>query len=251
MRALSLLCRVSRARLMSSCRLVALSVALLGTLASAQAASATGSAGSVESRPPDQVWADALGLYDKLSGGAADTSAPTIDLRPPDPPVGAADRETALMELGGVPLLDLALSYRGVPYRWGGASRDGLDCSGLIVRAAADVGRLLPHSAARLHELAQPVPDGELRPGDLVFFANTYKPGISHVGIYRGGSQFLQASSATGQVSTGDLRSPYYRAKYAGAGRLALEDGASGTGISPPSVFGRTLEAPLRLGLPE
>lgn len=250
MRALSLRSRVSYARLMLACRLVALSAVLLGMLASAQAAGVSSSAGPSESRPPDQIWADALRLYDQLSGRPADASAPAIDLRPPDPPVGAADRETAPMESEGAPLLELALSYRGVPYRWGGVSRDGLDCSGLIVRAAADAGRLLPHSAAGLYELAQPVPDSELRAGDLVFFANTYKPGISHVGIYRGGSQFLQASSATGQVSTGDLKAPYYRAKYAGAGRLSLA-GAVGTAPSPPLTFGRTLAAPPRLGLPE
>ncbi len=138
-------------------------------------------------------------------------------------------RRAALPSLDGTPrgegagsLLRLALDYAGVPYRWGGATKCGVDRSGLIVRAAADLGQRLPRWAARLHDLSEPVAKGTLPPGDLVFFADTYKPGISHVGIYEGGTSFLHASSSAGRVTLGDVDDPYSQSKYAGAGRLSL-----------------------------
>jgi len=151
--------------------------------------------------------------------------------------------------LGNRLLLERALSYRGAPYRWGGASRDGLDCSGLVLRALSDLGRKAPHSAALQFGLGQPVSEGTLQPGDLVFFTNTYKPGISHVGIYQEGPRFIHASSASGRVTVGDLNDRYFRERYAGARRLlaldALADSAVGLGSPRDAVF-----APFHLGLP-
>ncbi len=117
-------------------------------------------------------------------------------------------------------ILDLALRYQGVPYRWGGANRGGVDCSGLIIRAAADGGKPgLPHSAAELWKIGTRVDKSEMKPGDLVFFKNTYKRGISHVGIFAGGSKFLHASSGKKKVTTGNLSDPYFAKHWAGARR--------------------------------
>jgi cell wall-associated NlpC family hydrolase len=117
-------------------------------------------------------------------------------------------------------ILDLALRYRGVPYRWGGANRGGVDCSGLIIRAAADGGKPgLPHSAAELWKIGTPVAKEDLQAGDLVFFKNTYKPGVSHVGIFVGGTKFLHASSRKRKVTTGNLAEPYFVRHWAGARR--------------------------------
>jgi hypothetical protein len=117
-------------------------------------------------------------------------------------------------------ILDLALRYKGVPYRWGGANRGGVDCSGLIIRAAADGGKPgLPHSAAELWKIGTRIAKKDLQPGDLVFFKNTYKRGISHVGIFVGGTRFLHASSRKGKVTTGNLADPYFVRHWAGARR--------------------------------
>jgi len=168
------------------------------------------------------------------------------EAQPTASPVGPA----APSEAAGRPLLDLALAYRGVPYRWGGADRDGLDCSGLIVRAVADAGHRAPHSAASLYRLGEPVAADDLRPGDLVFFRDTYKPGISHVGLHLEGSRFVHASSAAGKVTVGDLNRPYYRQKYAGARRLCLgADALSATGRWLASA-GTVVGAPFGLGPP-
>lgn len=190
---------------------------------------------------PQGVLAEAQELYARLASQAPPVERAVVAQAP--------SLDTA-WPTASSSLLGLALGYRGVPYRWGGASRAGLDCSGLIVRAAADAGKALPHSAALLYRLAEPVADDELRPGDLVFFANTYKPGISHVGIYSEGSRFLQASSAQGEVGLGDLAHPYYRRKYAGAGRLRLGKRVADTAISSLRAMGRAVTAPFRLGPP-
>jgi cell wall-associated NlpC family hydrolase len=165
----------------------------------------------------------------------------------PSTPLGA-DRASAAPGNQAAPLLDVALAYRGVPYRWGGASRDGLDCSGLVVRAALDLGRRLPHSAAELFRFGDPVTGDDLQPGDLVFFANTYKRGISHVGISEGGSRFLAASSAAGKVTVGDLNWPYYRDQYAGARRLSFGARVAQAAQRLNSAAGTALTAPFRLG---
>jgi len=199
-------------------------------------------------RSRDQVWAEALEFYGRLSGQPVEMQK--LPAHAVSPAEKLAPHTAAKADAPSGNLLKLALNYRGVPYHWGGSTRAGLDCSGLVVRAAADAGKRLPHSAARLHQLAQPVPDGDLRPGDLVFFANTYRPGISHVGIYSGGTQFLQASSARGAVGMGDLSRPYYRRKYAGAGRLTLVQDATRRVLSSLHTLGKALIAPFSLGPP-
>jgi cell wall-associated NlpC family hydrolase len=78
-----------------------------------------------------------------------------------------------------------------------------------------------PRTAAGLFRAGQPVRRDRLRPGDLVFFRNTYKPGISHVGIYLGDGDFIHASGAKGKVTVTSLAEPFYDSRYAGARRLA------------------------------
>jgi cell wall-associated NlpC family hydrolase len=143
-------------------------------------------------------------------------------------------------------VLDRALAYRGTPYQWGGVSREGLDCSGLVLRVLSEFGLRVPHSAALLFGLGQPVENDELLPGDLVFFRDTYKPGISHVGIFDEGSQFVHASNAAGQVALGDMNRSYFRNRYAGARRLLPAD-ASGAPRQSLTLAGKVVTAPLRL----
>lgn len=198
---------------------------------------------------PDDVLAEAKVFYQRLMRepvvsreAARARGIPAKTSRPPVmPPRAPAPTDS---------LLGTAEHYQGVPYRWGGASGDGVDCSGLVVRAALDLGRRLPHSAAELFQLGDPVAENDLQPGDLVFFANTYKPGISHVGIYKDGSRFVQASSAAGRVTVGDLKRPYYRSRYAGARRLSLGRTILATARRWAGSAGRMLAAPWRLGDP-
>jgi cell wall-associated NlpC family hydrolase len=119
------------------------------------------------------------------------------------------------------PFVRVASRYAGTPYVWGGESRYGFDCSGFIIRVMRDLGyKALPHSAAEQFKYGMPVAQSLLKPGDIVFFANTYKPGISHVGIYIGKRRFIHAASTREGTIVSSLDASPYKQKYAGARRL-------------------------------
>lgn len=119
------------------------------------------------------------------------------------------------------PFVRIASRYAGTPYVWGGESRYGFDCSGFIIRVMRDLGyKALPHSAAEQFKYGKPIAQPLLKPGDLVFFANTYKPGISHVGIYIGKRKFIHAANTRQGTIVSSLDESLYRQKYAGARRL-------------------------------
>jgi cell wall-associated NlpC family hydrolase len=113
---------------------------------------------------------------------------------------------------GGV--VGIAMRFLGVPYRWGGASPSGFDCSGLVVYVFAQIGISLPHSTYSLWNVGTPVSRDQLQPGDLVFFS-----GLGHMGIYIGGGQFIHAPH-TGDVVKISSLSGYYASAYMGARRV-------------------------------
>jgi cell wall-associated NlpC family hydrolase len=127
------------------------------------------------------------------------TSTPTTTVAPPVPSAGHADAAS------------IALRYLGVPYRWGGATPSGFDCSGLVMYVYAQLGIQLPHYTEAQYGYGTPVPRDQLQPGDLVFF-----DGLSHVGIYIGNGQMVHAPH------TGDVVkiAPLSELSYVGARRL-------------------------------
>lgn len=121
--------------------------------------------------------------------------------------------------------VEQALSFLGTPYRMGGTSRKGIDCSGLVGFIFNNQGFSLPRTAAQQFQIGTPVEMEELRPGDLVFFANTYKRGISHVGLYVGDGKFVHAENRRRGVVITRLDDGYYRAHFAGGRRLIRTPG--------------------------
>jgi cell wall-associated NlpC family hydrolase len=119
-------------------------------------------------------------------------------------------------------IVEQANRYRGVRYRFGGDSKyKGFDCSGLVSRIYNDLNLAkVPHNSQGLYHMGKPIHLSELRPGDLVFFKNTYKHGISHVGVYAGHNQFIHARNRHYGVTITSLADPYYQLHYAGARRL-------------------------------
>jgi cell wall-associated NlpC family hydrolase len=113
---------------------------------------------------------------------------------------------------GGV--VGIAMRYLGVPYRWGGASPAGFDCSGFVMYVFAQIGVSLPHSSYAMMGMGTPVSMSQLQPGDLVFFS-----GGSHMGIYIGGGQFIH-SPHTGDVVKISSLSGYYSSAWAGGRRI-------------------------------
>ncbi len=119
------------------------------------------------------------------------------------------------------PFVRVAQRYMGTPYVWGGESAQGFDCSGFIMRVMRDLGyRALPHSAAEQFRYGLPIAKPLLKAGDIVFFANTYKAGISHVGIYLGRGRFIHAANSKDGTIVSSLESPKWIEHYAGARRL-------------------------------
>ena len=123
----------------------------------------------------------------------------------------------------GSDVVAVAYTQQGMPYVWGGASpQTSFDCSGLVQWAYGQVGVRLPRTAQMQYNATERVESSGLQMGDLVFFEHTY-PGetITHVGIYVGGGRMLNAPT-TGDVvrEMPIFDDPYWRAHYAGAGRV-------------------------------
>jgi cell wall-associated NlpC family hydrolase len=118
-------------------------------------------------------------------------------------------------------VVQAAYAFRGSRYVMGGTSRSGFDCSGFVrYILSATNGVALPRTATEQYYHGAPIAAGHMQPGDLVFFKNTYKHGISHVGIYVGDGQFIHAANEHKGVRMDSLGSSYYQAHFAGARRV-------------------------------
>ena len=123
----------------------------------------------------------------------------------------------------GANITRTAQQFKGWPYVWGGTSpKSGFDCSGLVQYVYAKWGIYLPRCASEQVNKGVPVKFDDLQAGDLVFFKNTYKRGLSHVGIFVGDGWFIHASSARTGVILSRLDSGYHKAHWYGARRLNL-----------------------------
>ena len=114
-----------------------------------------------------------------------------------------------------------AEAFRGTPYVMGGSSRSGFDCSGFtryIFGESAGVD--LPRTAEEQYYTGKPIDKTDLKAGDLVFFRDTYRHGISHVGMYIGDGRFVHACNPSKGVTVSSLSEQYYINHWAGARRV-------------------------------
>lgn len=115
-------------------------------------------------------------------------------------------------------LYDFIEDWWRTPYRMGGTSKAGVDCSGFSRELMRDVYEVeMPRTAREQFEETQRVPKDELKEGDLVFFY-TGGPYISHVGVYLGNNYFVHSSTRSGVIIS-SLDEEYYHRHYRGAGR--------------------------------
>lgn len=120
----------------------------------------------------------------------------------------------------GQQIVQTAKKYIGSPYVSGGASPSGFDCSGFVHYVLKQNGVSVSRSSRSQFTQGTPVSRDDLQIGDVVFFRNTYRAGISHVGIYVGGNQFIHAANSRSDVKISDMTSSYYTSRYAGARRM-------------------------------
>jgi cell wall-associated NlpC family hydrolase len=115
-------------------------------------------------------------------------------------------------------MVETAFSMLGVPYRYGGASPEGFDCSGLVEFAAAGAGLTLPRTAQQQMAEGVPVSVEELAPGDLVFMHLSHKE--LHVGIAIDAVRFIHAPSSGGYVRIDSLVAQPYKKGFLKARRV-------------------------------
>lgn len=177
--------------------------------------------------PPPPVYRAPLQSRPTPAPAAPPAPGPSTPLTRPAPrpepaPQAAAPAEGESPRMAELwPHLDkTADSYLGTPYLWGGVTHAGIDCSGLTSRVYGENRVTIPRVSRDQYRAGLPVPDGELRDGDLVFF-NTLGVGVSHVGMVVDAAhrRFIQASSSKGVVIT-PLDNRYYLTRYLGARRV-------------------------------
>lgn len=119
-------------------------------------------------------------------------------------------------------LVEEALRWLGTPYKYGGTSRSGTDCSGLTMQVyLSALGIKLPRSSRDQQKFCKSVKKKSLDAGDLIFFSTGRdKTRVSHVGLYIGDDKFVHASGSRG-VIVSDLNEKYYVRNYHSSGHVA------------------------------
>ncbi|MBG9454791.1 peptidase [Lysinibacillus sphaericus] len=118
---------------------------------------------------------------------------------------------------------DTASKYLGIPYKYGGTTTSGFDCSGFTSQVFADLGVTLNRTSGAQYQQGTAVAKSDLQVGDLLFF-NTSGKGVSHVSIYIGDGKMIHSQTNQG-VSYSNVNDPYYwGSRYIGAKRVATFD---------------------------
>jgi probable lipoprotein NlpC len=122
-------------------------------------------------------------------------------------------------------VIGAARSFIGTPYKYGGTSRAGMDCSGLLINSFRVIDVSLPRSSEGQSKIGEEVDMKDLQPGDLVFFATgNRKRKVTHVGLVterkgKDNIKFIHASSTLGVVET-NLFAEYYQKRFRGGRRV-------------------------------
>ena len=133
--------------------------------------------------------------------------------------IGNASSASAVpVSVTGSQILAEAQKYLGCPYRAGGASPSGFDCSGFVYYVLKQLGLSPYRTPSEQYQMGTSVEKTELRVGDLVFFGSGR---ITHSGIYAGNGQFIHAPNSRSTISYSDLTTGYWAQNYYGACRVA------------------------------
>ncbi len=150
-----------------------------------------------------------------LLSGACSTPGPVASGSAPSSPARTIAQSA---DAYGSRAAEIAVRQVGVPYRYGGATSNGFDCSGLVHYSYARAGKNVPRTTAGLWQGARPISYGELQTGDVLFFRIEGK--VAHVGMYVGDGRFVHAPASGQRVSVESLASDFYSLAFIRAGRL-------------------------------
>jgi cell wall-associated NlpC family hydrolase len=179
---------------------------------------------------PVEVRAETMGEWQPVNcaGAGGYVHAALIAWTPvvsPDPMSAGGEQPghtTGSGEAVGEQIVNFALQFQGYPYVYAGEGPYAFDCSGFTMFVIRNtLGIEIPHDMFVQYQMGRSVGRDALQPGDLVFFANTFRPGMSHNGIYIGGGQFIHAETESAGVKISDLADEYYSARWYGAVRFA------------------------------
>ena len=145
-------------------------------------------------------------LFLLAAGAATGCATHTVPVRPP-------------ADASGTGAVAAARALIGTPYRDGGSTPSGFDCSGFVRYVFSELGVVLPRSVQQQLGAGRRVDRDRLKAGDLVFFAIDGRT-LSHVGIASGRDTFVHAPSARGQVREESLSTPYWKERYREARRV-------------------------------
>lgn len=162
----------------------------------------------------ENFWSDDTVYWDEGQGEIVYESSAETSSSKEEVPVAVTG--------GASDLLAVSNTYLGVPYKYGGTGRRGIDCSGFVGAVHQEaLGLSLPRTAHDIYKKANSVDNSALAPGNLVFFSASGRR-ISHVGIYMGGGKFIHAASAgpkTGVIIS-KLSERYWSRTYVGGGTV-------------------------------
>lgn len=116
-------------------------------------------------------------------------------------------------------IVSLAMNYVGYRYRYGGTTPNGFDCSGFVYYVYNKSGVSLSRDMNVQWTSGARISQANLQPGDILFWSNTYKRGLSHVGIYIGGGKFVHAENESTGVVVSSMNTAYWASRYSGAVR--------------------------------
>ena len=176
----------------------------------------------------NQLDGNRIAIGQRLVLEPCDPSAAAGSVPPPlEVPAGSVSSPAALAPAQSASVsqrvIDLARTMLDIPYRFGGTTLRGIDCSAYVQRVFGLLDVRIPRTAREQYSVGSTIGRDDLAIGDLVFF-RTYASFPSHVGIYLGDNLFIHASSMVRKVTIDSIDLPYYRKRFLGARRLFFDE---------------------------